>query len=458
MQIPEKIFRAYDIRGKVKDELTPALCFAIGRALGSSFISPGQTVLVGRDVRLHSQALAQSLQDGLCAQGVDVIDLGELTTPMLYFAAHQLKAAGAVMVTGSHNPVDENGLKIVVDGQSINSEQVQAIKSIVQNDAYNDEPQHATPRSYDIFEEYAEALLRCFKIHAFTRPIVLDAGNGVAGPSIIKLMQRLQIPHIALYCDPDGRFPNHHPDPGVSENMRDLARSVVQNQALFGLAFDGDGDRLGVVDENGHAIAPDRTLIFLARQTLKRNPGATIIGDVKCSQITYNEIARAGGKPLMWKTGHSLIKAKMRETGAALAGEMSGHFFFNAPWIGVDDAIYAALSLCEIANNEALSSHFADIPAAFATPETRLACPDEAKFAIVQDLKAYYRAHYPVCDLDGARIDFPNAWALLRASNTEAALVLRVEAQSDAACREVFSDFFAKCCEIAKNHGVLLHV
>ncbi|MGI5828873.1 MAG: phosphomannomutase/phosphoglucomutase [Bradymonadia bacterium] len=456
MFINDKIFRAYDIRGKVKDEVTAQLCYAVGRALGSKFLTTGEQVVLGRDVRLHSRALSEAMSSGLRAQGIHVIDIGEVTTPILYFASHHFGCAAAVMVTGSHNPIDENGLKIVVRGHSIARDQVQEIKALVKDGDFRSLTTEGRLEQRDVFDSYANALLACVKLGQYRRPIVVDAGNGAAGPYIVKLLQNLGIPHIALFCEPDGRFPNHHPDPGKAANMRALQNAVLKSDALFGLAFDGDGDRLGLVDERGQIVSPDRLLILFARQVLKRVPGATIIADVKCSQITYDEIERAGGKPLMWKTGHSLIKAKMRETGAALAGEMSGHYFFGEPWIGVDDALYAALSLCEIADGKPISTQFEGIATAFATPELRVSCPDALKFQIVEELKDAYKELYSVCELDGARIDFPGAWALLRASNTEAALVLRVEAQSAEACRALFVEFSAKCQSVARKHGVEL--
>lgn len=431
MSLDTHIFRAYDIRGDVRSQLTPDVVFDIGRALAAAHFPPKSRLLIGRDARETSPQLAQKLIDGLRLQGVDIIDLGAVTTPMLYFAQfRQPDAQGAVMVTGSHNPIHDNGLKICKKNQSFLRNDIAAVL-----EKMTDLPAPAqTPGTYaklDIADAYEQAILSLVRPKRKLK-LVIDAGNGVAGPFALRILSHFADTIEPLYCTPDGAFPNHHPDPSVPENMKDCKAAVCDTHADLGLAFDGDGDRLGVVDSDGTLIPADRLIAVFARDILSRTPNATILADVKCSKLTFDDIKNHGGIPHMTKTGHALIKADIAKNHAAFAGEMSGHFFFSEPWFGFDDALFAASRLCEIVanTNQSIAERLADLPKTFATPELRFDCPDDIKFDIPKKIADCYRDIYPVCTLDGARIDFPQGWALVRASNTQPVLVIRVEADS----------------------------
>lgn len=430
--IDPHIFRAYDIRGDVRTQLTPDAAYRIGCALTRSHFPPGSTVAVGCDARTHSPSLVRALIEGLTKGGVHVVDYGQITTPMLYFALAHVPRTGGIMVTGSHNPIHDNGLKICCGTRSFVGDDIQRVRASL------DQPLPATEMGTvtqeNIFPAYREAIVSRVHLQKSLK-LVVDAGNGVAGPYILPILKDLGCEVVPLFCDPDGNFPHHHPDPGEAKNLVDCQKQVLAVQADLGLAFDGDGDRLGVVTQTGDIIPADRLLILFERAILNETPGATIIGDVKCSKFTFDDIRKHGGNPVMVKTGHALIKQKLRETQAAMAGEMSGHFFFHHRWFGFDDAIYAAARLLEIAASspEPLANQLQDLPQSFATPELRLDCPDAVKFELTRALVDHYQKQYPTNTLDGARVDFPHGWALMRASNTQPVLVVRVEADAEQA-------------------------
>lgn len=453
--IDSHIFRAYDIRGDVRTQLTPDAVFVIGRALAAAHFPAGSTLAIGRDVRTHSPALAESLMRGLRMQGVNIVDLGEITTPMLYFALHRADYDGGVMITGSHNPVNDNGLKICRKTSSFLGSDIQAIRAKTLEEI----APAAVEGDYaqrDISKDYVHEIVSRVK-PAGDLKVVIDAGNGVAGPYACALADHYASDVVALYCAPDGTFPNHHPDPSVAENMADCQRAVLEHGADIGLAFDGDGDRLGVVDRDGTIIPADRLIVLYAREILSRRAGVSILGDVKCSKFTFDDIRAHGGVPVMCKTGHALIKAKIRETDAALAGEMSGHFFFGDRWFGFDDALYAAARILEIVQHSggaSLSTLLADLPHSCATPELRVECPDDVKFRLASAMYERYKDRYPTSDLDGARIDFPKGWALIRASNTQPVIVARVEADSPESVREILNDLNAEIARFSEENHI----
>ena len=464
--IDPHIFREYDIRGDVRTQLTPDVAGRIGRALAVSHFSWGEKIVVGRDARTHSSDLQHALMSGLNARGVDVLDLGQITTPMMYYALFKRSCDGGVMVTGSHNPINDNGLKICRGTESFVRKDIEVVRDIVLDK--QDGAGHALveregkTQPLDIAREYEREILERVKPGRKIK-IVIDAGNGVAGPYAKSLFAHYASELTCLYCDPDGTFPNHHPDPSVAKNLVDLQKAVIDRGADLGLAFDGDGDRLGVVDHNGHIIPADHLIILFAREILGRNRGATILGDVKCSKQTFDEIRVHGGNAVMTKTGHALIKAKIRETHAALAGEMSGHFFFGDRWFGFDDALYAGARMVEIAANAVdkgggVSDLLSDLPPTHATPELRIDCPDDLKFDLARAMYEHYSKVYPTSDLDGARIDFPNGWALIRASNTQPVIVMRVEADSIQSGNEILEDLSKNIRKFVGSRGVELRL
>jgi phosphomannomutase/phosphoglucomutase len=439
-----QVFREYDIRGVADRDLTSELAEAIGRGYGA-MLSAGRNpadlrVAVGRDCRLSSPRLHAALLRGLTRLGLQVIDIGEGPTPLLYFAVHHLDADGGVMITGSHNPGDENGFKMMRGKASFYGKDIQELRALIEKDGFPaDAPARAAATAKDVSGAYVEEMTR--RIPAFTRPlrVVVDAGNGAGGPLAIRTMKALGLAPEALYCEMDGTFPNHHPDPTVPKNVAELILRVKETKARVGIAYDGDADRLGAIDANGDIVWGDRLMIVFSRALLAARPGAAILGEVKCSQTLYDDIAKHGGRPIMWKTGHSLIKTKMKETGALLAGEMSGHLFFADRYFGYDDAIYASLRLLEILASDprSIGEMLADVPTTFTTPELREDCPDAIKVSVVAAVTARYKAKGSrVVDIDGARIDFGSpeapAWGLVRASNTGPVLVMRFEATSEA--------------------------
>ena len=429
---PHHVFREYDIRGIAGSDISEELAYRLGKAY-AAMLPAGESrpVIVGRDVRLSGPLLQSALVRGLTDAGLDVLDIGIVPTPLAYYAVYTLDAAGSVQVTASHNPGDYNGFKMMIGKSSLYGDEIQEIKQLIQQDS----PDAESPGSYAqscIIDSYIDFVVNDCPL-AYPLKVVIDAGNGPSGTIAAPLYRRLGCEVIELYCEPDGNFPNHHPDPTIEANMADLAKTVRREKADLGIAFDGDGDRIGIVDENGEMVWSDMLLLLLSRHLLKEYPGATIISEVKCSQHMYDGITKAGGKPVMWRTGHSPIKAKMKETGALLAGEMSGHMFFADRFFGFDDAAYAGarvmqmLTACEASFADLLT----DIPDSVATPELRVECSDARKFDLVQEAVAHFRAEgYEIIDIDGMRIQFSDGWALLRASNTQPALVLRFEADT----------------------------
>ena len=431
------IFREYDIRGRVGQDLDPERVERLGRALGTYFRRHGTTrIVVGQDCRLSSPEFAQTLIKALAACGCRVTDIGVCPTPVLYFGVRHLEAEGGVMVTASHNPPEFNGFKICRGFHTIYGAEIQKIYEIVQAGVFANGAGGAERQ--EVLPAYKDHLARDLKI---ARPLKLgmDAGHGTAGPVALALFRDLGCEVWPLYCDMDGRFPAHEPDPTVPANLADLTRLVREKGLDLGVAYDGDGDRLGVVGPDGQIIWGDQLLLLFARSVLKAHPGAAVIGEVKCSQRLYDDIARHGGRPIMWKTGHSLIKAKMLEEKALLAGEMSGHLFFADRYFGYDDAIYATGRLLELLadSGRTLNELLADVPAAYATPEIRRDCPDEVKFRVVESLKSKLAQRFPLTDLDGVRFTFPGGWGLVRASNTQPALVLRFEAETQVGLQEM---------------------
>jgi len=430
--IPESIFRAYDIRGIADDSLTEDGVKAIGHALGSEAQDCGQqNVIIARDGRSTSPRLSAALAKGLQQSGCNVVDIGMVPTPVLYFATHFLEASTGVMVTGSHNPSEYNGLKMVVNAETLSGDRIQQLRERIEVGDFLTGA--GTIESRDVVPDYVGTIIDDVQIGSPMK-VVMDCGNGVAGKLGPVLMRTLGCEVIELYCDIDGDFPNHHPDPSQPENLKDLIDKVKQEQANIGIAFDGDGDRLGIVDSLGKIIWPDRQMMMFAADVLSRQPGADIIFDVKCSRNLSKEIVQHGGRPLMWKTGHSLIKAKIKETGAMLAGEMSGHIFFSERWFGFDDGLYAAARLIEIlsADPRPSSEIFAEFPDSVNTPEINVALQEGENIAFVEELLS--KSPFPeakITDIDGLRADFLHGWGLVRASNTTPSLVLRFEADSE---------------------------
>ncbi len=440
------IFRAYDIRGIVGESLTEALVERIAQAIGSQAqsLEPNQTprLVVARDGRLSGPNLQAALIRGLRASGCDVIDIGMLPTPLLYFATHHYATGNGVMLTGSHNPPNYNGMKIMLGGKTLSGEGIQALKTrFDNNDLYSGA---GGLECREIADAYVQRVLSDVKLQAGRRfKVVVDAGNGVAGVLAPRLLRELGCEVIELFCEIDGHFPNHHPDPTQPKNVQDLIRVVQAQQADLGLGFDGDGDRLGVVDAQGHIIWPDRQLMLYALDVLSRHPGGRIIYDVKCSRHLHKVISEAGGEPIMWKTGHSFMKTKLAE-GGLLAGEMSGHIFFKERWYGFDDALYTAARLLEILSKDPRPPQavFADLPDAVSTPELQVSMSEGEHFAFMQTFvqEADFGAAQ-VSLIDGLRVEFDDGWGLVRPSNTTPCLVLRFEADSSAALQRIQAVF-----------------
>lgn len=432
MDINSKIFREYDIRGIAGQDLDEPAVEILGRAIGTFFLGRGQAdAAVGRDVRLSSPAFAAALIRGLTSTGCDVADLGVVPTPLLYFSVFHDHMPAGVMVTGSHNPPEHNGFKMMSGLETLYGKTIQALYEIVRKGVF---PRgQGRVRTLDIVSEYQDYVAGNVR---FARPVkvVVDAGNGAGGVVAVPLLRRLGAEVIDIFCEPDGRFPNHHPDPTLPEAMDKLVAKVRETGAEAGIAYDGDADRIGVVDDAGRILWGDQLLIVFARDILPSRPGAAVISEVKASKVLYEEIERLGGRPIMWRTGHSLIKQKIKEENAPLAGEMSGHMFFNDRWFGFDDAIYASARLIEILSRskDKLSAMMAGLPKTFATPEIRIYASDEVKFKIVDEVRRILAARYPVIDIDGVRAIFPKGWGLVRASNTQAVIVLRFEADTEA--------------------------
>jgi phosphomannomutase len=431
-QFNPTILREYDIRGIVGDTLTEADAYALGRTYAALARDEGATRLaVGRDGRTHSGMLEAALIRGLTEGGTDVMQIGMGPSPMLYFATYYLDVDGGIQVTGSHNPADYNGFKLLLKGRSVFGQEIQAIGRRAAAGDWTSG--NGSVEEVDIREAYVDRLLEGFSGKPFR--IGWDAGNGAAGPVLDMLVDRLPGLHHVIFSEVDGHFPNHHPDPTVEKNLEDLKALVAREQLDFGIAFDGDGDRIGAVDGEGRVIWGDQLLMILAEAVLKEQPGATIIADVKASQTLFDRVAELGGNPLMWKTGHSLIKSKMKETGAPLAGEMSGHIFFKHRWYGFDDALYAAVRLIEAVSQSgrSLTQLKESMPAAVATPEMRFQVDEARKFAIIDEVRDRLSADGAKVDAtDGVRVSTADGWWLLRASNTQDVLVARAEAKDEA--------------------------
>ncbi len=434
------IFREYDIRGIVGKDLTEEVAFLLGKSFGTYiFRKGGKTVTVGGDVRIHTEMLRKPLMDGIISTGIDVINLGATPTPVQYYSLHVLNVDGGIQITGSHNPPEYNGFKLSLGKTSIFGKEIQILKEIIEREEFVEGKGKIV--SKNILDNYIKHILATVSLQRSVK-VVADSGNGAAGLVAPKLLKKLGVDLIELYSEPDGNFPNHHPDPTVEENLKDLIDKVKNEDAEVGIAYDGDADRLGVVDREGSIIWGDRLMILFGRDLLQRHPGSTVIFEVKCSQALPEELEKAGGKPLMWKTGHSNLKAKMKETGALLAGEMSGHLFFAEDYFGYDDAVYASIRLIELLSrsNKTINELLEDVPVYYATPEIRLECAtDEEKFNIATKAAEYFKKHFEVIDVDGVRIQFGDGWGLVRASNTQPVIVVRFEAKTPERMEEIKS-------------------
>lgn len=443
MHISPAIFREYDIRGVADDDLTDPVVRAIGAAFGTWLRQRGvDKASVGGDVRLSTERITGALVDGLTWAGVDVVLLGMVTSPMLYWSSYHLKLRAGVMVTGSHNPKDMNGLKLAFDGATLYGADIQELLRMITSDESQAAERRGTVTRTDLTEPYGAMLLSKIALGPRKLTVVADSGNGTAGPWIGPFLEGLGCNVISLYDEPDGSFPNHHPDPQKRENLRSLAEAVRREHADIGIAFDGDADRLGVVDERGEMIWGDVLMTLFWNEILPKYPGAEAIVEVKCSQALVDEILRLGGVPLFWKSGHSLIKAKMREIGAPFAGELSGHFFFADEYYGFDDSFYAAGRILRILSNttSTLSELFAGVPRYFSTAEMRVDCPDATKFAVVERLRDKVLEEREAITVDGVRILYPEGWGLVRASNTQPVIVARCEGRTMAALESISDD------------------
>jgi len=424
------IFREYDIRGIAETDLPSPDVAVLGQAIGTYLQRhTGNKVNVGRDCRFSSGRLSEAIAQGLAASGCEVTELGTVPTPVLYHSAYTMKADGAVMITGSHNPPEYNGFKIVCGAGTLYGDQIQQIRRLIEMNDLAVGP--GSRRGHDAATPYVEDIVSKFSWNRRIK-VVFDAGNGTAGPTMHRILQRLNVDAVELFFDMDGNFPNHHPDPTIEKNLEALAAAVRRHGAELGIAFDGDADRIGAIDENGQVVWGDYLLLIYAREILARKPGATFIADVKCSQVLYDELRKLGGNPIMYRTGHSLIKAKMKQEKAELAGEMSGHMFFGDRYYGYDDALYAACRLMEILANSGkpLSAQLEGLPRMVTTPEIRVDCADEIKFDVVARVARNFQKTHDVITVDGARVLFPHGWGLVRASNTQPVLVLRFEAET----------------------------
>lgn len=458
MMINPSIFREYDIRGIADEDLSEAFAEQLGLAYATELKhlkgNKALTVSVGRDCRLTGDRYATALREGLLKGGLNVVDIGVCPTPLTYFSMFHLDLDGAIMVTGSHNPAEYNGFKIGRDRTTIHGEAIQKLRSLMEKDLPL-APTRGEFSQYEIIPPYLKEIASQIKPSRRLK-VILDAGNGTAATVAPPLFEMLGADVIPLYCTLDGNFPNHHPDPTVVSNLKDLIQAVKDHKADIGLAFDGDSDRIGLVDETGRVVFGDEILVVLARAVLKQNPGATIISEVKSSHRLYQDIEKHGGKGIMWKTGHSLIKSKMKETGALLAGEMSGHIFFADRYYGYDDAIYAAARLYEIVSQSELpmSSFLSDLPKSYSTPEIRIDCVEELKFPLVEWVRSAFEKEHQVNSIDGVRVDFNDGWGLLRASNTQPVLVLRFEATTESRMFEIQNQFEA---QLRKAQSALGH-
>ena len=454
--ISHTIFRQYDIRGIWGKDLTPQVVEYIGRGYASfllqSINKEKAKVSVGWDARLHSPAIRDNLIKGLTESGIDVIDLGMCPTPLQYYSLYKLPIDGGVMITGSHNPPEFNGFKMSVGKGTIFGDDIQGVRKIIDEGDFKSG--NGSVETYPVIDDYIKYVTDMFESLEGIR-VVVDAGNGTGGLVAPQIMKSLGADVIELYCNPDGNFPNHHPDPTLEESLIDLIARVKEEKAHVGIGYDGDADRIGVVDEEGNIIWGDKLMIIFSRDILKENTGAKIIGEVKCSQTLYDDIAAHGGVPIMWKTGHSLIKEKMKKEEALLAGEMSGHLFFKHRYFGYDDAVYASLRLMEIIKKSgepySTKALLKDVPDVIATPEIRFDCPDDIKFKIVEKAQSAFN-EYESITIDGIRIKFDDGWALIRASNTQPVLVLRFEAPNETRLQEIKSFVEDRLHKIIDDH------
>lgn len=437
--INPQIFREYDIRGIAGTDLSEEVLEKLGKAYGTYIKDYGAAaVSIGRDCRLSSPGYAKAFSRGVSSTGVNVIDIGMVTTPMLYFSLYNLDVGGGVMITASHNPGEYNGIKLSRGRESVFGSEIQKIREIAESGEFA--AGEGSLSEADIADDYVTFLKDNLDIKPGIR-LGVDYGNGMVGIIGPRVFREFGCDVTELYVSPDGTFPNHHPDPTVEENLSELIETVKSGGLKLGIGFDGDGDRIGVVDEHGNIIWGDMLVLIYARDVLSRKPGSRIIGDVKCSNRLFDAIGGVGGNPLMWKTGHSLIKDKMRKEGAVLAGEMSGHIFFADKFFGYDDALYAALRLLEIISKtgKSIGSLLEGVPPAISTPEIRVDVPEEEKFKLVEMVERELRKDHKVVDTDGVRIEFPDGWGLIRASNTQPSLVLRFEAQTEERLAEIRS-------------------
>jgi phosphomannomutase / phosphoglucomutase len=437
MQINPQIFREYDIRGVVDQDLTPDIARTLGQGFGTHMARLGRKELVvGRDGRLSSMALEEALIEGLISTGCNVIDIGLCSTPVYYFSIFHLDKDGGMMVTGSHNPPEFNGFKVSVGKSTIFGEEIQKLRRLIEKKEFVKGKGNLSKE--EIIRPYQDYIKKNIHIEKRMR-VVIDAGNGTGGVVAGPLLRDLGCELEELYCEVDGRFPNHFPDPTIPGNLKVLIDRVRKTRADVGIGYDGDADRIGVVDDQGNIIWGDQLMILFSREILKDKKGAAFIAEVKCSQNLFNDIEKHGGKAIMWRTGHSLIEEKMREEKAALGGEMSGHIFFADRYFGYDDAIYASCRLIELLSktDRKLSTLLSDVPKTFITPEIRVDCPDEIKFKVVETVKEELRKDYPVIEVDGVRVKFKDGWGLVRASNTQPALVLRFEALTEKRLNEI---------------------
>ena len=448
------IFREYDIRGLVDQDLTEEAVQLVGKALGTRLrAAGGRKAAVGRDARLSGERFRDAMVSGLTSTGLDVLDLGIVPTPLTYFAAHTAGVDGICMITGSHNPPEYNGLKVGPGSATYHGEEIQALRRLAESGEFASGA--GSVRPYDVVGPYLAYVKENLRLGRRKLKVVVDAGNGTGGVVAVPLFESLGVEVVPLFIEMDGRFPNHHADPTVEKNLEHLKAKVLETKADLGIAYDGDADRVGVVDEKGNVLWGDQIMILFSRALLAEHPGAAIVGEVKCSMSLYDDIAKHGGRGIMWKAGHCLIKAKMKEEKALLAGEMSGHIFFAHRWFGFDDGIYSSARLVEIMSRteQPLSALLADVPRTESTPELRVDCPEEKKFEVVRRAQEFFAARYEAVTVDGVRIVFPDGWGLVRASNTQPLLVLRFEARTKERLAEIEALVRGKVQEIMRELG-----
>lgn len=451
------IFREYDIRGLVDKDLTAEVVELLGKGLGTIIRRQGgRSIVVGRDCRESSTRFRDSLCAGLTSTGLNVLDVGVVPTPLVYFGANTLPVDGLAMITGSHNPPEYNGFKIGAGKSTFHSHDIQALRKLIEAKDFEVSPKKGRVEPYDIITSYNHFIQQTVKVGRKGMRIVIDAGNGTGGAVAVPLFRAMGFDVVPLFCEMDATFPNHHPDPTVVENLQDLIAAVKREKAEVGIAYDGDTDRIGVIDDQGNILWGDQLMVLFSRYVLKESPGAAIVGEVKCSYTLYDDIAKNGGRPIMWKAGHSLIKSKMKEEHAELAGEMSGHIFFKNRYFGFDDAIYSTARLLEILTHEPkkMSELLADVPKTYASPELRFDTKEEKKFEMVKRATETLRAAgHSIIDVDGVRVTFPDGWGLIRASNTQPILVLRFEANTEARLKEIQALIEGTVARVQKEVG-----